>query len=43
MNLTLNITGTDGLEGYIAGHAERVRACMRSPESPPEPSGLRGT
>jgi hypothetical protein len=43
MNLTLNITGTDGLEGYIAGHAEQVRAWMRSPESTPEPSGLRGT
>ncbi len=31
MNLTLNITGADGLEGYVAGHAERVRAWMRSP------------
>jgi Ser/Thr protein kinase RdoA (MazF antagonist) len=30
MNLTLNIAGTDGLEGYIAGHADRVRAWMRS-------------
>jgi len=32
MNLTLNIAGTDGLEGYVAGHAERVRAWMRSPD-----------
>ena len=31
MNLTLNMTGADGLEGYVAGHAERIRAWMRRP------------
>lgn len=34
MNLTLNMTGIDDLEGYVAGHAERVRAWMRSPAGP---------
>ncbi len=29
LNLTLNIADVDGLEGYVAGHAERVRAWMR--------------
>jgi Ser/Thr protein kinase RdoA (MazF antagonist) len=32
MNLTLNMTDIDGLESYVAGHAERVRAWMRRPE-----------
>jgi hypothetical protein len=31
MNLTLNMTDIDGLESYVAGHAERVRAWMRCP------------
>jgi Ser/Thr protein kinase RdoA (MazF antagonist) len=31
MNLTLNMTDIDGLESYVAGHAERVRAWMRYP------------
>ena len=31
MNLTLNITDIDGLETYVAGHAERARAWMRCP------------
>jgi Ser/Thr protein kinase RdoA (MazF antagonist) len=31
MNLTLNMTDIDGLESYVAGHAERVRAWMRRP------------
>jgi Ser/Thr protein kinase RdoA (MazF antagonist) len=31
MNLTLNISGIDGLESYVASHAERVRAWMRCP------------
>jgi Ser/Thr protein kinase RdoA (MazF antagonist) len=31
MNLTLNLTGADGLEGYVAGHAERIRAWLRCP------------
>jgi Ser/Thr protein kinase RdoA (MazF antagonist) len=31
MNLTLNIAGLAGLESYVAGHAERVRAWMRCP------------
>lgn len=33
MNLTLNTTDMDGLEAYVAGHAERVRAWMRCPAS----------
>lgn len=31
LNLTLNVAGMDGLDGYVAGHAERVRAWMRRP------------
>jgi Ser/Thr protein kinase RdoA (MazF antagonist) len=31
MNLTLNTTGVDRLESYVATHAERVRAWMRCP------------
>ncbi len=31
MNLTLNMTDIGGLESYVAGHAERVRAWMRRP------------
>jgi Ser/Thr protein kinase RdoA (MazF antagonist) len=31
MNLTLNLTGADGLEGYVAGHAQRIRAWLRCP------------
>jgi len=31
MNLTLNTTDIDGLETYVAAHAERVRAWMRRP------------
>jgi Ser/Thr protein kinase RdoA (MazF antagonist) len=31
MNLTLNISDIDGLDKYVAGHAERVRAWMRCP------------
>jgi Ser/Thr protein kinase RdoA (MazF antagonist) len=31
MNLTLNMTDIGGLERYVAGHAERVRAWMRRP------------
>ena len=31
MNLTLNIRGIDGLDSYVTGHAERVRAWMRRP------------
>jgi Ser/Thr protein kinase RdoA (MazF antagonist) len=31
MNLTLNTTDIDGLESYVASHAERVRAWMRRP------------
>ncbi len=30
MNLTLNVTNIDSLETYVAGHAERLRAWMRS-------------
>jgi Ser/Thr protein kinase RdoA (MazF antagonist) len=29
MNLTLNVASNDGLDGYVAGHAERVRTWMR--------------
>jgi Ser/Thr protein kinase RdoA (MazF antagonist) len=28
LNLTLNVAGTGGLDGYVAGHAERTRAWM---------------
>ncbi len=31
LNLTLNIRDIAGLESYVAGHAERVRAWMRRP------------
>ncbi len=31
LNLTLNGTDMAGLDGYVAGHAERVRAWMRLP------------
>jgi hypothetical protein len=31
MNLTLNTTGPDGLESYVARHAHRIRAWMRCP------------
>jgi Ser/Thr protein kinase RdoA (MazF antagonist) len=31
MNLTLNMRDIDGLESYVASHAERVRAWMRCP------------
>jgi Ser/Thr protein kinase RdoA (MazF antagonist) len=31
MNLTLNISGIDGLASYVTGHAERVRAWMQHP------------
>ena len=31
MNLTLNMTGIDGLESYVAGHGARVRAWMGRP------------
>lgn len=31
MNLTLNMTDIDGMESYVAGHAERFRAWMRRP------------
>ena len=31
MNLTLNVADNDGLESYVAGHAERVRSWMRHP------------
>ncbi len=31
MNLTLNMTDIDGLESYVASHAERVHAWMRCP------------
>ena len=34
MNLTLNIADIDGLESYVAGHAERVSAWMRRPAGP---------
>ena len=34
MNLTLNIDDIDGLESYVASHAERVRAWMRCPSRP---------
>jgi hypothetical protein len=30
MNLTLNVTGFAGPESYVARHAERVEAWMRS-------------
>jgi Ser/Thr protein kinase RdoA (MazF antagonist) len=33
-NLTLNVTGMDGQDSYVAGHAERVRAWMRHPAGP---------
>ena len=29
LNLTLNVTSMDGLDGYVAGHAERTRAWLR--------------
>ena len=32
LNLTLNLAGLDGLDSYVASHAERVRAWMRSPD-----------
>jgi Ser/Thr protein kinase RdoA (MazF antagonist) len=32
LNLTLNVTEIDGLESYVAGHAERVRTWMRCPD-----------
>jgi Ser/Thr protein kinase RdoA (MazF antagonist) len=31
MNLTLNVAANDGLERYVASHAERVRTWMRLP------------
>ncbi len=31
LNLTLNTTDMDGLEGYVTNHAERARAWMRCP------------
>lgn len=31
MNLTLNLTGADGLEDYVAGHALRTRAWLQHP------------
>jgi hypothetical protein len=31
MNLSLNTTDIDGLESYVASHAERVRVWMRRP------------
>ena len=31
LNLTLNVTGTNELDGYVAGHAERARAWLRRP------------
>ena len=31
MNLTMNMADLDGLESYVAGHAERLRAWMRRP------------
>lgn len=31
MNLTLNIADLGGLDGYVSGHAERLRAWMRQP------------
>ena len=31
MNLTLNMTDIDGLDGYVTSHAERLRPWMRSP------------
>lgn len=31
MNLTLNVANHDGLESYVASHAERVRTWMRRP------------
>jgi Ser/Thr protein kinase RdoA (MazF antagonist) len=31
MNFTLNINGLAGHDSYVAGHAERIRAWMRSP------------
>jgi Ser/Thr protein kinase RdoA (MazF antagonist) len=31
LNLTLNVTGMDGLDGYVSGHAERARSWMRRP------------
>jgi Ser/Thr protein kinase RdoA (MazF antagonist) len=34
MNLTLNMADLDGLDGYVAGHAERLRAWMRRPAAP---------
>ncbi len=34
MNLTLNLADIDGLESYVAGHAERARAWMRRPAGP---------
>ena len=33
MNLTLNAAGHDGLDSYIASHADRVRTWMRHPAS----------
>lgn len=33
MNLTLNLAGHDGLDNYIASHADRVRTWMRHPAS----------
>jgi Ser/Thr protein kinase RdoA (MazF antagonist) len=32
MNLTLNLTDIAGLESYVTGHAERIRAWMRRPD-----------
>jgi hypothetical protein len=29
MNLTLNLTDADGLEGYVAGYAQRIRGWLR--------------
>jgi Ser/Thr protein kinase RdoA (MazF antagonist) len=31
LNITLNVTGMDAPDGYVAGHAERTRAWMRRP------------
>jgi Ser/Thr protein kinase RdoA (MazF antagonist) len=31
MNLTLNLSDINALDGYVAGHAERIRAWMRRP------------
>jgi len=42
LNLTLNTADMDGLDGYVAGHAERVRAWLRCVPARPHPLALPG-